>query len=75
MFSLSYQLRWSGEDCPQIFNTFFIFLTYLKAEFRKNSPHEKNSWQEDYLRLPYLCSFLSNIIYNPFTPVPSPTGV
>ena len=68
------QVGTAGEGYLQIFSKFFIFLTYLKAKFRKNSPHGKNSWQEDYLRLPYLWSFLSNIIYNPFTPVPSPTG-
>lgn len=75
MFAKSCKLSRQGRSIPQIFSKFFIFLTYLKAEFRKNSPLGKNSWQEDYLRLPYFCSFLSNIIYNPFTPVPSPTEV
>lgn len=69
------QVKMAGEGYLQIFNKFFIFLTYLKAKFRKNSPPGKNSWREDYLRLPYLWSFLSNIIYNPFTPVHSPSGV
>lgn len=68
------QVKLAGEGY-QIVGKFFIFLTYLKAKSRKNGPHGKNYWQEDYLRLPYFCSFLSNIIYNPFMPIPSPTGV
>lgn len=69
------QVRAAGKGYPQILSKCFIILTYLKAKFGKNSPHGKNSWPEDYWRLPYLRAFLSNIIYNPFTPVPSPTGV
>lgn len=69
------QVQLAGKGYPQIVGKFFIFLTYLKARYRKSSPHGKNCWQEDYLRLPYFCSFLSNIIYNLFMPDPSPTGV
>lgn len=32
------QVKMAGEGYLQIFNKFFIFLTYLKAKFRKNSP-------------------------------------
>lgn len=67
------QINQAKEDCPQMSPKVFVFLAYLKA-LLKDSPLGKHSWQEDYLRLPYSCSFLSNIIYSPFTLVPSPTS-
>lgn len=73
MFAKSSKM--AGEWLPQIVGTFSIFLTYLKAKHWKNSPLGKNSWPENYLRLPYFFSFPSNIIYNPFTPPPRPPGV